>query len=214
MEFQPFPKIARWSREITITEKIDGTNASVYIGPGDPDDPAVLVASCAAPGDPFIVMKAGSRTRWITPADDNFGFARWAKAHEEELFGLGQGHHFGEWWGAGIQRKYGLSEKRWSLFNSGRWCAHDAEPAVFATADPRVSRSQERAPECCHVVPTLYRGPNNPGVVDVSLEKLSRLGSEAALAFPNPEGVIIWHEAARVAFKKTLEGDAAPKGKG
>ena len=30
-EFQPFPKIPRLSREIVITEKIDGTNAQILI---------------------------------------------------------------------------------------------------------------------------------------------------------------------------------------
>ena len=32
MEFSPFPKIARLSREIVITEKLDGTNASIFLG--------------------------------------------------------------------------------------------------------------------------------------------------------------------------------------
>ena len=32
MEYRPFTKIARLSREMVITEKIDGTNACVYIG--------------------------------------------------------------------------------------------------------------------------------------------------------------------------------------
>lgn len=32
MEFTSFPSISRLSREIVITEKIDGTNASIYIG--------------------------------------------------------------------------------------------------------------------------------------------------------------------------------------
>ena len=31
MEFEGFPKIARLSREIVVTEKIDGTNARVCI---------------------------------------------------------------------------------------------------------------------------------------------------------------------------------------
>ena len=32
MEFKPFAKIPRWSKELAIiTEKIDGTNASIYI---------------------------------------------------------------------------------------------------------------------------------------------------------------------------------------
>ena len=94
MEFTEFPKIARLSRECTITEKIDGTNGSIYIGEN---------------GE-FLI---GSRTQWITPERDNHGFARWCMEHKEELFKLGIGHHFGEWWGSGIQRGYGLTEKRW-----------------------------------------------------------------------------------------------------
>ena len=93
IDFKEFPKMARWSREVIITEKIDGSNASIYIGENDE----------------FLT---GSRTRWINPDDDNFGFSRWAHENKEELLKLGSGIHFGEWWGCGIQRKYGLSEKR------------------------------------------------------------------------------------------------------
>ena len=32
MEFAPFPKIPRSSGGCVITEKLDGTNASVYVG--------------------------------------------------------------------------------------------------------------------------------------------------------------------------------------
>src|SRR5690349_11912868 len=99
MEFEAFNKIARLSRNCTITEKIDGTNACIAIS----DD-----------GKDFFI---GSRSRWITPEDDNFGFARWATEHREELLLLGPGRHWGEWWGAGIQRRYGVPEKRFSLFN-------------------------------------------------------------------------------------------------
>ncbi len=66
MEFQDFPKMARLTREVIVTEKIDGTNAQVFIA----EDGTLL---------------AGSRTRWITPADDNFGFAAWVEAHHAEL---------------------------------------------------------------------------------------------------------------------------------
>ena len=31
MEFQEFPKMARLTREVIVTEKIDGTNAQVFI---------------------------------------------------------------------------------------------------------------------------------------------------------------------------------------
>ena len=81
-EFIEFPKMARLSREVVITEKIDGTNACIYIG----EDGEFLV---------------GSRTRWITPDQDNHGFAAWAYANKDKLLLLGHGTHFGEWWGTG-----------------------------------------------------------------------------------------------------------------
>src|SRR3990167_8632027 len=121
MDFTPFDKIARLSRECTITEKIDGTNACIYIG----DDGTFLT---------------GSRTRWITPQDDNFGFARWAEEHKAELLGLGAGLHNGEWWGAGIQRKYGQNRKRFSLFNTS------------------ICGDLSKRPQCCDVVPVLFTG--------------------------------------------------------
>jgi hypothetical protein len=120
--FEAFDKIARLSRMCVITEKIDGTNAQIYIG----EDGAFL---------------AGSRNGWITPEQDNFGFARWSQANKDELLKLGPGRHFGEWWGSGIQRRYGLAEKRFSLFNVGRWRAPDAV-----------------LPACVHLVPVLYEG--------------------------------------------------------
>ena len=174
MNFIEFPKIPRLSRECVITEKLDGTNASVTIT----EDGQFL---------------CGSRTRWITPEDDNYGFARWAHENRDELMGLGPGTHFGEWWGQGIQRKYGLEEKRFSLFNVSRW--------------------SESRPACCHVVPVLYRGVFGSEGVDYALEYLLSNGSVAAPGFNNPEGIIVWHEAARVMFKQTLEKDSEWKGK-
>ena len=109
-DFVAFPKIPRLSRRCVITEKIDGTNACIFIG----EDGEFLV---------------GSRTRWITPENDNHGFARWAYEHKDELLGLGPGRHFGEWWGQGIQRGYGLKEKRFSLFNTSRWMDDAVRPA-------------------------------------------------------------------------------------
>jgi len=170
-EFTPFPKIARLSRPIVITEKIDGTNASIWIAPD------------------FSEIRASSRTRWITPKDDNFGFARWVESHREELLMLGEGHHFGEWWGSGIQRGYGLTngERRFSLFNTSRW--------------------GESRPPCCEVVPVLYHGEFDTDVVEVALDRLASLGSQAAPGFMRPEGVIVYHTAANMMFKKTLEKD-------
>ncbi|MGH7702828.1 MAG: hypothetical protein ACREMO_07015, partial [Gemmatimonadales bacterium] len=148
---------------------------------------------------------AGSRTKWIAPEDDNFGFARWVQANREELLKLGPGSHFGEWWGSGIQRGYGLREKRFSLFNVVRW-------------------DVPTRPACCGVVPTLFRGnmdalvgPSDdpmsgcPSLLHQLLHDLRVHGSRAVPGFMKPEGLVIYHVAAGVGFKKTLDKDDVPK---
>ncbi len=193
-EFREFAKIARYSRETIVTEKIDGTNASVFIG----ED-----------GD-FLT---GSRTRWITPEDDNFGFSRWAHDHKNELLTLGPGHHFGEWWGSKIQRGYGYKngERFWSLFNTMRWCLPSRDPEVIPCADRRVIKMQDILPPCVGLVPVLWRGQMDYLNVNSIMQKLAATGSLAAPGFPNPEGIVIYHVAGNVAFKKTIEKDNAPK---
>ncbi len=186
-EFQEFPKMARWSRDIIVTEKIDGTNACLFIG----DDGEFLT---------------GSRTRWITPDDDNHGFSRWAHDHRDELLTLGPGRHFGEWWGSGIQRRYGIAEKRFSLFNVSRW--YDTHQDGNYVSEPAELIA---APVCCHVVPVLIRGPNRHDAIDVTLQLLRERGSYAAPGFMDPEGIIVWHTAANMGFKKTIKRDEVPK---
>lgn len=157
--FESFAKIARWTkvRFAVVTEKIDGTNAQVYIT----DDGELLV---------------GSRNRWITPDADNFGFARWCQEHRDELLKLGPGRHFGEWWGSGIQRGYGLTngEKRFTLFNVGRW--EDGLPTDVVS-----------------LVPVLWKGPVNTLDVDALMADLGRHGSVVSPGFPRPEGVIVYY---------------------
>lgn len=178
MEFEPFQKIARLSREIVITEKIDGTNASIWIT----EDGRFLCAS---------------RTRWINPQEDNYGFARWAHENKDELMKLGVGTHFGEWWGQGIQRNYSQTRKRFSLFNTHRWADDTVRPA------------------CCDVVPVLYDGPlEEHGVmkgVKAALHRLQTEGSVAAPGFMKAEGIIVFHKQGNLLFKKTLEKDEEPK---
>ena len=193
LEFTPFPKVPRLSRECIVTEKIDGTSGCICITEDG-------------------VMHVGSRSRWITPEDDNYGFARWARDNESELLKLGPGRHFGEWWGQGIQRKYGMTEKRWSLFNVARWCLHGTEPQRIISADPRIEKYQEVLPPCCHLVPVMYRGPFNTSTIEWYLYLLRKNGSLASPGFMRPEGIVCYHIAAGVAFKKTVENDASPKG--
>lgn len=175
-DFVGFPKMARHSRRVIVTEKIDGTNAQVHITDA---------------GEIY----AGSRTRWITPTDDNYGFAKWVEANATELLKLGPGSHFGEWWGSGIQRRYGVPDKRFSLFNVGRW-------------------TETPPPACCLVVPVLWDGPFEHLDVNRVLGDLASGGSRAAPGFMQPEGVVVFHTAARVGFKKTLEKDDEPKSLG
>lgn len=195
MSFVEFPKIARLSRDVVVTEKIDGTNAQVAIVPVAevlPDVPVV------ASSDEFLIY-AGSRTRWITPKDDNYGFASWVFQNADELLKLGPGRHYGEWWGRGIQRNYSQTIKRFSLFNVSRWADVEVRPA------------------CCEVVPTLYSGPlEEYGVmkgVKAALHRLETEGSVAAPGFMKPEGIVVFHAQGNVAFKKTFEKDDAGKGR-
>jgi len=194
VEFKGFPKIARLSREVVITEKIDGTNAQIFI-------------------DEDLEMHVGSRTRWITPKDDNYGFARWARDNEEDLLKLGQGQHFGEWWGSGIQRGYGLTkgDKRFSLFNTVRWCLHGGEPKLIPSDDPTVKNYQELLPKCVGLVPEMYRGEFDSGAIERQIFRLRVMGSEASPGYLKPEGIVVYHLAGRVGFKKTLDNDEIPK---
>ena len=200
MEFQEFPKISRLARDIIVTEKIDGTNASVII-----EDASLIADWSGSAATPWLKrvttdlgdfgIAAGSRTRYITVHSDNFGWANWVAANAEELVKLGPGRHFGEWWGSGIQRGYGLQngEKRFSLFNVGKWADDALRPA------------------CCSVVPTLFTGPFSMRVIDSLLAKLELTGSVAAPGFMKPEGVVVFHTAGGQLFKKTIERDEEPK---
>lgn len=222
-EFEPFPKISRLSRECYVTEKLDGTNATIQIignhnGYYDAD-PMVIAKGEAfsAELDDMIpaVMYAGSRTRWITPQADNHGFATWVSANAEDLFELGFGTHCGEWWGSGIQRGYGLTkgEKRLSLFNIMRWVLHGTEPQRIPMADPRIEKFQDVLPQCVGLVPLLYRGLFTTNAVDGAIQLLQEQGSQAAPGFADPEGIVVFHVAGNVGFKKTIHNDHEPKGK-
>ena len=195
MIFEKFPKIPRLNREIIITEKIDGTNAQVLVT----EDGQVY---------------PGSRNRWLTPQDDNFGFADWVFQHEDKLLRLGPGRHYGEWWGQGIQRKYGLDHRRFSLFNVQRWQSeHECPYRLFKyVRGEKIRIERTTLPACCHVVPILYAGMFDMGVIQQTAHRLKFDGSRAAPGFEKPEGIVIYHTAGNCMFKVVLEHDAQWKG--
>lgn len=173
-EFRSFGKMARLSRDVIITEKIDGTNGLIYIN---------------ELGEMYI----GSRNRWLDEHSDNHGFWHWATENKEELLKLGPGYHYGEVWGKGIQRGYNLEEKRFSLFNVSKW------------TDDLIR------PSCCYIVPVLFKGVFDTRTIEVIVDELSNKGSFAAPGFMQPEGIVIYHTAANIMFKKTIENDEKAK---
>lgn len=202
MEFQAWPKIPRLNRQMVVTEKLDGTNAAVVI---EEVDLNVLGNAALDPNVTAVVERddavhavfAQSRKRFITPESDNFGFARWVSENAQGLVeALGPGTHFGEWWGQGIQRGYGLKEKRFSLFNTNRWEYND----------PR----HEGVPGL-GTVPVIATGLFDTETIN-SIVEFELVESYAAPGFNNPEGVVVWHEAARQSFKVLKENDDIPKG--
>lgn len=192
-EFVTWSKIPRLHREWQFTEKVDGTNGVLYWGKHDGryDDAHWL----ARVGDLFL--KAGSRNRWLTPRNDNFGFAQWAVDNAPGLYGLGKGRHFGEWYGKGIQRGYGLDHKRFALFDQDWADVLDPDIAV----------------DTVDVVPVIWTQDGqylNEGVA-TALDILRSEGSRISKGFMRPEGIIARHVQHGSRFKVLLEGDSTPK---
>jgi RNA ligase len=196
-EFEEFPKIPRLKREVVITEKIDGTNAQIAWfelnspelldqAQNDPFNLAIFPGK--NDGDSPLALYTGSRNRWIKPGNDNFGFAAWVYEHAEELLSLGVGRHYGEWYGKGIQRDYGLWEKHFALFNTARWNPENPNKPVI-----------------CQVVPVLARGDSVND--DEVMEKLFNSGSVLVPGYGRPEGIVVWHSASRQLYKRTFEQD-------
>jgi len=187
--FEKFPSLSRLKRNCVITEKIDGTNAQICFN---------------ATGNILV----GSRKRQIWPEGtagknkgcDNSGFAGWAYSLKEELFAfLGEGRHFGEWAGAGIQRRYGLDKKVFLLFNTSRF-----GPGRQEIPEKLITKGLGS-------VPVLYQGVFTTDAIDTIMDNLLLNGSHLN-NFPKPEGIVIYHVALRDYFKVTYDHDMTGKG--
>lgn len=173
--FKSWGKIPRYTGTINVTEKIDGTNAQIHI---------------TSDGKVFT----GSRNRWCTPDNDNYGFSTWVHDNIEEIKKLGVGRFYGEWWGEGIGRGYGIRGKCFTLF-SGQKIAK--LPDMMIQNNP--------------FVPVIYRGKCPTGTIERVMQELWDKGSSVSPGFMRPEGIIIYHEDSRALYKKTFEKD---EGKG
>ena len=194
MEFIKYPKTKRFSSDIIITEKIDGTNAQLVY---DKENEVLL---------------AGSRNRFITVDKDNYGFARWVDDNREILTKYFNSFSnipvYGEWWGSGIQRGYGLTggEKYFSIFNVG----------LFGPVMP-----SELHAIGVRYVPVLYEGSNRRDVILDVFGNLDNAGSQVFLKSGcleqfkfyfkpvsnelEPEGICIFFKQMGVIYKMTYE---------
>jgi len=48
-------------------------------------------------------------------------------------------------------------------------------------------------------------------IIDEVLDELRKTGSKASTGFMNPEGIVVYHTAGQMSFKKTLKDDEKPK---
>ena len=188
MEFVKYPKTARWASPFDITEKLDGTNAAVLIRTMTPELEDDYHASVDEPFrvlfnelGPEYAVAAQSRTRVITPDDDNYGFARWVFNNADTLVtDLGPGTHYGEWWGAKIQRAYGLTdgERYFSLFDRKRYSDdlyHGGAHTPGLTLVPLLNAGDEFSTE----------------ELEDSLQWLVENGSAVGTGFDRAEGVVV-----------------------
>jgi hypothetical protein len=222
--YPKFKSIPRLHRRVVLTEKVDGTNGLIDVT-RLPDavplmDPQYLEGTTGVGVTLFnetdnryerFIVRAGSRNRWLSPDNDNFGFARWVWDNAISLAGLGEGKHYGEWFGQGIQSGYGLTDKRFALFNVNRW--YDARDSRIGEDFHQTFPKAVPAPPEVTVVPvvSVIDGKHLNYAVDDALHTLESEGSIIAPGFKNPEGVVVFHEAAGVLFKATIKNDESPK---
>lgn len=202
MQHQKFSSIPRLYRDVVITEKIDGSNAAIIIEQNSPapHDPQTKLVNS---DNSYYTIGAQSRTQILTPDNDMFGFATWVWSNARILVDtLGEGRHFGEYWGQGIHRSYHQQRNWFSLFNTKRW-----------------NKENTQHIDGLLVVPVLYEGKYDDRVNYQALEELRLKGSVAAQQVDGrdldfrAEGIVGWHVSMNQYYKVTLNGDGH-KGQG
>jgi hypothetical protein len=158
-DFKAFHKILHINKMyMSITQKIHGSNAQINI--------------TKQPYDLWRVQ-AGSRTRWLSPDDDNYGFCKWVMANQQELIEkLGEGRHYGEWAGPGINTGEGLSEKNFIIFNYRRF-------------------QDKELPQNVLRVPVLYTGRISLEKINEVMAELKETGSRLVPGYMKPEGIVV-----------------------
>lgn len=189
--FAAFNKIPRLHGACVVTEKIDGTNACVEYAP---TETGYLMGACSR-NRRLLTIEVSEHFHGTPRVDrhgsDNAGFGSWVLANHAALVRLGYGRHFGEWYGQGIQRGYGLAHKRFALF--------------------RRAGLPEGLPANVDVVPIVATLDTfSTTQIEGLYALLKQNGSFAVPGFANPEGLVVFHERSGQLFK--LTDAAGPKG--
>jgi hypothetical protein len=200
--FEKFPSLTRFSHGWTVTEKLDGTNACINIVPFDVVDDenrTEYPPITAFDGTTSMYVYTQSRSKIISPGKgtDNHGFAQWVSDNAQALVEtLGEGRHFGEWVGKGINKRgYNLDQKVFALFNTARW---------------RDMNELDGRLRCVPVLAEGYMG--EPGSeFERVLVDLQADGSVFAPGFMDPEGIVMRHGPSGTLFKKTFDYDEQGK---
>lgn len=158
--FKAFSKIDKFNTPgMMITQKIHGTNAVFCIYKDENNE---------------LKIKAGSRSRWLSIGDDNFGFCKFIMDNAQEFIEkFEEGYHYGEWAGPGINSGEGLTEKTLVLFCPGRY-----------------SRI-EQLPKNVMIVPVLEYTRFSEQTIKETFDKLKNTGSQLVPGFMRPEGIVI-----------------------
>lgn len=177
-EFKSWREIEKFQGvHVQITEKLNGTNGVILIE----EENGVLKAT------------PGSRTRFLDPVhgSDNYGFGAFVKANEQEICEkLGQGYHYGEWIGPGINGGgYDLKEKHFVLF------------------DRRRNPPEKPLPPRFGVVPLLYDGVFTDAIVETVLEDLKKSGSKYSPGYMAVEGIVLFFPQFGVMKKKVFTAE-------
>lgn len=204
-----FGKISRWNREVVVTEKIDGTNGLISIERAVNPAPDGVLDSFDVDGIAYDI-RAGSRNRWLSTekGQDNHGFAAWVEANAETLIAdLGEGRHYGEWYGPGIGKRFSALKdrpKKFMLFNTARWSGVNFETPNLETSTVLFEGQMKDLLE----MSPCASGHNE---LDCQIYMLRAFGS-IHVPGADSEGVVIYHKASNQLFKITLEGDETFKG--
>jgi len=169
IEFEAWPKIPRGILgDVVITEKMDGTNACVIIQNG-------------------VIAGVQSRKRMLNVGKDvdNYGFASYVMQNKDIFLELGEGKHYGEWAGLGIQKNpHGLDSKYFYLFNTRRWGSHHLPP------------------EGIRVVRVLHHGEYSALTID---EVMNNLKDTSVSEGYKAEGIIVYFPKLDAMEKHTFE---------